>query len=434
MITKQEKSTSREPGRAVANNLNRPGNNGQRGVSFEDNRPEAKAQESLQRMIDESRQDVIQRAMGMEVELGRGVASSTGNKLEGDAHIIEHADFNLVTDSRGNISNIEFVMHHFDQHEDEEVVALAELGRRLDVMKVLYDLIVGQADQIVLATLAPGYTYAAAAIPSKAAADETTAPDHVLLLAAADCPRAHDLFVQYTIGYALSKIFEATTSVREGSYNMPRQKAKEHARDALAFANDMIADTLNGIDDGHAVKGYMTLVYLQVAAFADSIQEAIMKDEGDDYPTEAAVARSPGQIKNKTILLSRVPLKTAYGQLSQDARDTIDTNNEDIIDAMATKMEGMGMSFAETATRQMGDLDAISLINYTNSALTNNADAPVSQQRVFGGMKETPVDASVPGDRGIPLELRSHNASQIDWPTMVNDARALLSSSREINP
>ena len=374
---------------------------------------------------------VVQRAMGMEVELGRGLSSANGRKLAGDEHVIEQPYFNLVTDSRGAISNIEFVMHHFDQHEGEEDGALGRLNERLAAMKALFDLISADQDGGVrLSAIANGYNYAATPIPNKIRDDETTAPDHVVLLPPG--PGAHDLYVQYTIGIDLTKIHRATGDIEQTSYNHNRQTGKEHATDALAFANELMGNGLAGIDDEQAVKGFLTLIYMQIAAFSDNIQANINKEHGDPFPTQEAIDRSPGQIKNKTILLSRVTLHNAFAALGETAKNTIQANQEDILNAMATKMEGRGMAFAENATRNVPNREEVSLIAYARSALNRGAN-DVSQEQVFGKVHQTAVDQTVPGRRGIPLELRSYNAVQINWPTMEADARRLLAQSRNLH-
>lgn len=375
---------------------------------------------------------VVQRAMGMEIELGRGVASTGGKKLEGDAHIIEEGYFNLVTDSRGNISNMEFVMHHFDQHTGDEPAALAELNQRLDAMKALYDLIVGEPTGTKkLSEVAGAYHYAGAAIPSKDGT-ENTAPVDVKLLA--PDVGAHELYVQYTVGVDLNKIHQATSDIKDDSYNPGLQKPKEHATDALRFATQLMAGTLNGIADANAVKGYLTLAYLQIAAFADAIQASIQlkKRKRDPFPTDEAINRSGGQVKNKTILLSRVTLQNAFSALDPAAQQELENNQDAILDAMAAEMENRGMSFAENAVRQVGNLQGISLINYAKSGLTQGGQN-VSQQRVFGGMGETGVDNSVPGNRGIPMEVRSLNKNKLNWAEMVSNARTLLIYTRNLH-
>lgn len=380
--------------------------------------------------INNATSPIVQRAMGMEIELGRGVGSKSDKKLVGDAHIIEEPTFNLVTDSRGNISNIEFVMAHFDQHEGDEGQAIGELTTRLEKMKELYDLITGFKGQKILSEVASGYNYATKSIPTKEDNKETTKPNKVRLLASA--PGADDLFVQYTIGIDLTRMYEGISLIEEKSYNHNNEIAKEHAKDALKFSATLIEGDLKNIEDKEAVKGYLALLYMQVAAFADAIQGKINKKSGDKFPTKEAIERSSGQIKNKTILLSRVPLETIFKKLSAEAQTTLDSKEDGIITYMADLMETRGMSFAEEATRDMKGLDSIRLIDYIRSGLKKGEDT-VIQQRVFGGMKEVSIDESVPGKRAVPLELRSYQKTFMNWAEMEAYAKELLIYSRKLH-
>jgi hypothetical protein len=380
---------------------------------------------------------VVQRAIGMEIEVGMAVCGSRGEKLAGDAEILRSDDvFKLVTDSRGAISNLEFVMFHFDQHAVSEEAALAELNGRLNAIRALYNIIYARRHDegmLKLSDIAPGYTYAAETIPVKVGKRQYL-PRNVSLNPAKsdDDGEEEDLFVQYTIGMPIGRLHTAITYISAHSYDPEDQVPTQHAATALnvaARAAERYEDRLGDPADAAQFTGYIALVYTQLAAFADTIQAEIVAGMDDPFPTAAALNRS-GQIKNNTVLLSRVPLGTVFGALRPGVRDILQAEREEILTLIAGPegMERQGMAFAAAATRDVQGLESISLDAYAESALGGGGD-PIEQQRVFGGMKETPLDPTVPG-LGVPLEVRGFRADSRTWTQVYADARTLLLWSR----
>jgi Domain of unknown function (DUF4157) len=368
---------------------------------------------------------LIQRAMGLEAEVPRPVRPAGGGDLVGDTDLLDSTYFKLVSDHRSDddgkgYPNVEFVMKHFDQLTGDEPTALAALDTRMNAIKAYRTLLYANDTKRKLPAGSGALT----------GAGSTTYLDWTGINLTDD----KKLFVHYTIGFPPEKLFSAINAIgketREegGPVTGRSQRPQTHAAGALTVANAVLAKHGTGLNvmAKADLKGAIALYYTQVAAFVDMMHNSF-HDASKNKPFGG------GQIKNKTALLSRVPLRTIYGSLKKGARDALKANADDIIEMFIAELDKTGADWNDDWVRGKKDNSAQTTLK--DYALSGLGEKPsVDQETVFGGMNETPLDASVMG-RGIPLEARSFGKGRVTWDEFVADAKRLLKWSRKlINP
>ena len=369
--------------------------------------------------------ETIQRAMGMEVETALPIFQTGGVPFAGDTTLIDHKYYTLVTDYRKGgpdgkqlYSNLEFVMKHFNQMTGTLDDAEKELLRRFGAMQEYWVRLHSTMD--ARRTLAEVHPYMAdeglvSSAPSGTYVDPTYAHDV-----------GEKLYVHYTVGYAPEDVIGLVTSTLASAKSRPTEgklRAAESPTVATNVAKFLV--DIKGVRFSAAerarLEGYVALVFMNVAAFHDDVA----KD-----PAER------GQVKNLTSALSRVPLKTAFETTLDDAiKDAIEDNFDDVEQLIADPLG----AWNDDHTRQVvtaadvlkdprkTETPVVKLGDYLKSALGRGAVIP--QMHVFGGMRETDVDATVKG-RGIPMELRNVGKQFVTWKELWEDAKALLKQSR----
>jgi hypothetical protein len=422
----------------------------------------------------------LQRKMGFEAEVRRPIFDATGAKFPGDAPLLDHPFFTVVSDSQTGTtpgttdkvaySNIEIVLKPFDQLQGSRDDALAALQTRLAAVQAMLGLIYPAAPHADAWTLGSVLTTATTAPPGGAAplpglalpTDEHGNPIDTRLAEIAPKRVTHDddgkLFVHYSIGIPPELLADAlamvTTKSRRKSVDPivtqefgPRRRrrrrkvinqeanfAKEHAAAAPRVANRIAATFATALtaDEKREFVGQLVLVFTHMAAFAN------------------IVAAQAGQPKNYILALSRAPLRSVYDTLSPATQAALHTNAAAIYDELGTGLETSAVrtelaegrlpkgqilsDFNDDDERQVKDTSpTIKLSDYVASGLGRHA--AIDQEDVFGGMNEVAPDVSVFGGqtargRGVVLELRSLGAQRVDFATMTLALENLLTWSR----
>ena len=395
-----------------------------------------------------NRGGVIQRHMGMEIEIGMPVAMPDPNatdgyaKVPGDTVLFDHPHYKVVSDSskragrmdgRG-ASNLEIVMKHFDQHQGDHAAAKRELTSRLDSI----DRFIAGLYAVTGGGQRAGGTATLAQVAARVGRGLRVAGGLDNYLVNVDAGPRHNEklgFVHFTVGYApdaihklINKVLTQETWTRnynrggpntEGSLFRAREaKAVAHTIFNLFFAAEREATK----SEHEALTGYLELVYLQVAAFLDEV------DLGVDDPES--------QIKNRTQALSRVPLRTIFDTLPDRVQTWITAHHVDISNAFNVKLT----SWNEEHSRKVRNLPEIRLDDYLASALGRNTAAqgadPIPQQHVFGGMCMTPLEQVGSGNRqrlGAALEIRNVSPQNMTREQWRSQAFSHLRLSREFH-
>lgn len=377
--------------------------------------------------------------LGIEIEFTRAIQDASGGKIPGDTKILKLPLLcHLVSDSRsrpkpakGSYSNMEIVTFHFDQHAGSEDEAQAVLDERLDILNALRDdLYRSDTDQWLrdLVTVTTKKLHGDF-VAKRVQAHQVAAYVPTLLVDAkvtpASEPVADDqtLLVHYTVGFPPESLGAAITWIAGQTRRAPDNHRVEHATKASTIADQVIAGPLDKrVDPAWRAElhGFLALVFIHVAAFADIA--ANVDDDGHS-----------GKPKNTIAALSRVPLGNVYQELRDGARQLLHEKREAIHDVMC---EAIIPSFSDDDERKIGKLEPVTIHQYAMAAY-GEGDV-VDQERVFGGMNETPVDPRVHGatdpdavlGRGIPLELRSIGARSPRWNAFHTYTKDLLTWSR----
>jgi hypothetical protein len=255
--------------------------------------------------------------IGFEVELDRRVADASGKKIAGDRKLASCAagEFKVVTDLRSatrvdnknretDYSNIELVTKPFDQTAGLDAIAAAVKDMRAFTA----------ACYAITNAASIGQVLQASGLQHELTAEGVSAAVHPaadLIVKSRRNYRVTDLgadslFVHYTAGYPVGKLYDAlewiTGKTRDDAEDddercYPKTNAKRAARAGTAAAELFVRWAgAQGITvtpaDAWALRGYVALVYTQLAACIDH-----------------ADPESEGQIKNKTVAVSRVPLR-----------------------------------------------------------------------------------------------------------------------------
>ncbi|MDX3385247.1 DUF4157 domain-containing protein [Streptomyces niveiscabiei] len=371
----------------------------------------------------------VQRMEGFEAEVDKRVRDRSGAKLPGDTNLATGAEgaFTVVSDSRsraggGSYSNIEFVSGAVQVVGSKRDAGPDELDRIVDEMKRVRDDFYNAVDGTQLADATVGLELLSAAegvtLSSQGYAERSGQPG-----------RGDGLFVQYTIGVPLAGIPLVFDHYREEApavANARQPRALFRLNQARPFAEAEVAKFEGSAagkkrnrdtSETDTLNGFLQLYFTQVAAVADYVAEP--KDKG--------------QIKNRTIFLSRSNLTDTYRLLPEDVQGYLRRNNNHIVSRLAgfqekTEKEGEKLSFFDRATRQVGELDEVSLETYAKSALTGKPE--VSQEQVFGGMKGIPPHP-VEGTQVIPMEIRAIGSYLKTWDEVKAELRKIAGWAQE---
>ena len=357
---------------------------------------------------------VVQRAMGMEIEIPHPIFTASGEIYKGDTLIADHPDFKIVSDYRLGVvdgketmySNIEFVMKHFDQLSGSDDEAITELDKRLNAMKEIFV----RVDKAEAGTFESFH-------PHARADGLTFTPNAERSIVGRNAGRVihgkepDNLFVHYTIGLRLEDIHDFSTAALSTAKNRS-PATRSHAHKSLAVA-DNVATLLQKkaiVSDIELqkLKGFISLVYMHIGAFYDDVQDG-----------------GAGQVKNKTAALSRVPLGTIFHEaLPGHLKDLIKANFKAIDQLIADPFPNWNDKHRRRVNK---DMPYISTGDYMKSAFGMAAAIP--QTLVFGGMHETDIDRHRAGDL-IPVEIRTFGKHYVNWDELREDALGLLRYSR----
>jgi len=267
--------------------------------------------------------------IGFEVELDRRVADASGSKIAGDRKlaICGGGEFTIVTDTRSakqvdddeeetDYSNIELVTQPFDQAVGLDAISAAVTHMNAFAAACYAIKKATNLDQVLKNS----------GVPYELTAEGITAivhPDSDLIDESGEQYQVADkgsdsLFVHYTVGYPVGLLYDALdwvtsktrpTADNDAARRFPITNAKRAARAAGAAAElfrrwAQAQSFVPTTADTRALMGYVALVYSQVAA---------MIDHADKH--------SEGQIKNRTVAVSRVPLRTVAENLPGPVRE-----------------------------------------------------------------------------------------------------------------
>jgi hypothetical protein len=391
-------------------------------------------------------------ALGMEVELARPLLALDGGNLPGDTVVYRMPGLlRVVSDKRSirrgghrrQYSNVEFVADHFDQHAGSAADAEAQLRERLAVMDAIRgDLYRTDTERRLSAALTTAttalYTAFAARRYDPAVSGPLGGPVHEVeaLVAPGRYPvpgNRLNILAHYTVGVAPELLGPALTWIAGRS----RDQGDENAARAHAARAEAVGRHCSDLVPGGEVAptqrpeliGYLALAFTQTAAFADIVAHSEERPDGSVTVT--------GQPKNYLAALSRVPLRTVFDALHADVRGAITAHADAIGEHIGDQVIP---AFTDDDSRQVVsedvELAAVTIGEYLASAL--GQEQAIEQQRVFGGMNETPLDPTVHGaadpdpavGRGVPLELRLFGTSRPTWDVLVDEAVTLLTWSR----
>jgi hypothetical protein len=431
---------------------------------------------------------VIQRRMGMELEMKRKILGRDGLPVAaGDTKVVKHDDFKLVTDHFSGYSNLEFVMKHFDQHADTADNAVAELRRRLLSMHALYQHIYHsnrRLDAIPGAGVNPHDTYRLGRIgagPTAYSAGEAS-------VAAAPVDDLK-LYVHYTVGFQpkhWKKMVQDVAGATRGDTDKARPKT--HATNALGAIPGAEAAVGNPPLAGDAqleLQGHLALLYMQMMVFAERtlseqrpelrriLTESRRKRKAlaDEYARvdagplgllakatkldeieqkwnrrkrltrqHAAKLKSlddqlvygTGQVKNKIAALPRASLADMYGALSGPVQARLSAGGvaDAVLDAFSTHLwTTLKLDLNEYFELESPAHIVASMRDYLLAGFGSGQQ--FTQQVLFGGMNEVGIDRGRMDRTLLPLEFRSLFNHYVDWNEVAVDAEKVLRWSRD---
>lgn len=380
--------------------------------------------------------------IGYEIEISLPVIDAAGKEIPGDTKLAESTTrqpaggagkplFRVVSDSRslpgggGKYSNLEFVTKPWsvvgDGHTSGPAALLDTLRQIRTVRDAFYragsGTLNGSADAL-LTTLSAGN--GARFSPKNGYHEHAGTPGN-----------GDGLFVHYSVGVPLSGMatffdrLRPAAPVREGVY-LPDARHRLHQAHIFAEkAAELFVprDTANPAERKdpalsaqarrrREVIGYLQLLFMQVTAFADHVDE-VENGEADSG------------IKNRTVVLSRAPLAEVHSHLDPMVQTYLRNNHEELTDLLAEKYHDEGRenrrTFYDTAVRDI-DTDPIVLLDYTTAAFTGNRIIP--QQSVFGGMRQISPHVEEEAVM-VPFEIRTFGKAMKTWAEMETDLKDL---------
>ncbi|MEU9062552.1 DUF4157 domain-containing protein [Streptomyces sp. NPDC048430] len=390
----------------------------------------------VQRSVDEAASPV-QRMLGFETEIDLPVQDAGKRKIPGDTDLAssKKKDFKVVSDSRSlppvgkgkkgaSYSNLEFVTGAVSVVGSQAHSGREELNALVDEIKRVRDGFYSK--------LHGGLADAAVALDLDVEGigqEAEFAPDNGYKERSGRDGMGDGLFVHYSVGVPLAGIPSFFTHLRtEGKPNpvpRPHKRAWLRLDQAEEFARSVVDSygTRSGKraapDSLDALNGYCQLLYTQVAAMADKF----------DPDTGA------GQIKNKTVALSRSALPDARKLLPVDQQEFLARNVDDIVGKLAGHQEkteegAKDGNFNDDDIRQVDGYPDTKLIDYAKSALDGTIPEghtrPPGQQQVFGGMREIAPHLEQ-GVRMVPMEIRHFGSHLKTWDGLKNELSTLAS-------
>lgn len=432
---------------------------------------------------------VLQRAMGMELETRRAVVGPDGNPIStGDTTLLEHPYFTLVTDHFGGYSNLELVMKHFNQLAGTESQAIEALTQRLVAMKALTDQLYASTRKIgAIPGVGTGLTdlyapkHVGPLVGGYSATEASVAPAPV---------DDGKLYVHYTVGFEPKDWFAMVKAVRDATRDdTEKSRPKTHAGYAIS-AVPVVLDRINttALTSGQReeLRGHLALMYMQMSVFTEKTmnmqlpalkkQHARHKKKADEVRSEIARVKKDkslnllerdnlleplrkelkrlavpekktadkmasidaqskygtGMQKNKIAALPRATLNQMYGALAVAVQKVLRDNSEAILEAFSDHLEAtLGLDFNdfELVLKIEGKVEASATMEkFLEAGMGSGKD--ITQQVLFGGMKEVGIDTSVMGKKLLPLELRSVFHNRVTWAELLRDATKVLKWSR----
>jgi hypothetical protein len=435
---------------------------------------------------------VIQRAMGMEIETRRAVTTPGGKKIEaGDSELLEHRYFRLVTDKFSGYSNLEFVMKHFNQLAGTEGEAILELRTRIAAMKSLWDSLYAAEGRLgtIVGNIGTGLTdiYAPKQVTYEGEEEDV---DFAATEARIKAPAADDrkLYVHYTVGFEPKHWFKMVQDIQAVTRaDTEKSRPRTHVGQALGVVPKVLAaidtSTLNATER-EELRGHLALLYMQMSVFVERtldlalklLEKQKKKLEGKikelneqiaeialdtrlnpmdkDEQTEkverkkrlrkremqtlnqkikdvkAQMAFNKGLAKNKIAALPRASLAQVFTALSPKVRVLLTANKDTIIDVFSDHLESqLKLDLPEQFELESEEGVSASLVEYLEAGFGSGTQ--ISQQVLFGGMKEVGIDTSVFGKTLLPLEFRSLFDQRVTWPEMEAHAIKILKWSRD---
>jgi|GEM_PF-6718849 len=360
---------------------------------------------------------VIQCALGVEAELNMPVEDEKANPYKGDIPLAKHDKFKVVTDHRTldindkklGYSNLELVSEPFGHLDNKNGINSIQKDR-IDTINAMQN-----ASKSIYYKNKKDDSYKNKVALSQALGTGYKGIDQNAQVNPGKIPTEENLednlFVQYTLGVGLDQIPDLMSDIidkkgRNTKHKIMALKSLKAAEDAMKVLENAKYTSSKPKD----LKGYLSLVYMHAQAFENIVENSVNKKKV--------------QPKNTIPALSRVPLGNILTNLLPGDKDALKKNSDSIFTALAN--HSMSGKWNKEDTRQVGNLDEVSLSNYMKSAL--GEDDSISQQQVFGGMHEMDTyDKDTKGNaRLIPLELRSIGKPRVQWQDVQDTSQQLL--------
>jgi hypothetical protein len=257
--------------------------------------------------------------MGFEIELDRRVTDGRGQRIKGDTELATFGDvsFRLVTDYRSvskpdklGYSNLELVTDPVDPLAQPDPIAPLLAGLKA-VTNALYSVNGATGLPATLKDCGVDHwltqEHGQGAIVDPSLTIHHKGKDHRIADRGSD-----SLFLHYTVGIPVSRLSEAIVWIRQKA-NAQTTNFYQTNADRAALAGTAAAELYkkwaahrgHGVagEDVDALKGYVALLYTQLAAVIDNAQ-----------------ADAQGVIKNHTVAISRVPLRRVAATLPKLVR------------------------------------------------------------------------------------------------------------------
>lgn len=368
--------------------------------------------------------------IGFEIEIDLAVTDANGDLIDGDTDLATSTTvpgFKLVSDSRtlnddNDYSNLEFVTDAVSVIGGQSVVGPQSLNAQFLEVQRIRDVL-----------------YNAGSAPLQGVDGALTAVGEGLtarLDPTLDYDESGALLVHYSVGIPLAGMPQFFDRLRAVAPVLPwvqgdnsalirdrfsLHRARLFAASELQIFHNQPQAPQAGSREARSLDGYLQLAYMQICALADHL----------DYDGTG------GNIKNLTAVLCRSAFIDIFPLLPVVAQQYLTNrcagegpivgNLADFQEEPEQGYQGRH-TFWEEGIRQSGELDPITLAEFTASVLTGNAR--VNPERVFGGMREIAphLEENV---RLVPMELRSINNEAKTWNEVQNELANLCTWCQE---